>query len=138
MSTEIQKLENLPIPIKTCVEIAYRSMKGELLTCDDIAIAYEIPLVDAMKLITNPLFSHFVHNLSLANAKLGFDAIAFRELLHIAQRGSDEKNKISAIKVLADLTNSNEAKKAKVSKTEININLDSIIRNQTESPFKGF
>lgn len=139
MNTDLQKYENqLPITIPQCVEIAYRSMKGELITCDDIAAAYDIPLVDAMKLITNPIFSHLVHNIAIANAKLGFDAIAFRELINIARHDIEPKNKINAIRTLADLTNNNESKKAKASKTEININLDAIVRQQTESPFKGF
>lgn len=141
MSQALQKLDNqqidLPLEIPLCIEIAYRSMKGELITCDDIASAYNITLTKAMQLITNPTFSHMVHNLSLANAKMGFDSIAFNKLLMIAQHSLDEKNQIRAISVLGDLVGVNESKKAKQSTTNINLNIDTLVR-QNESPFKGF
>lgn len=128
---------NLPIDIPTVVEIAYRSMKGELITVDDIAAAYDMTLTKAMELITNPTFSHLVHNLCIANAKLGFDAIAFKELITIARLSEDEKNKISAIRTLGDMLGFNESKKAKQSQTNINLNIDTIVRNTGQSPFKG-
>lgn len=141
MNQELQTIQNnLPsfIDIPTCVEIAYRSMKGELIGTDDIAAVYNLTLQQAMQLITNPTFSTLVHNLCLANAKQGFNATAFTNLLHISRTSLDEKNKISAIKTLGEMIGANESKKAKQSKTEININLDAIVRNTTDSPFKGF
>lgn len=134
-----EKKLNLNVSIPVCIEIAYRSMKGDIISLDDVACNYFNGRVDeALRLVTNPVFNQMVHHLSVANAKLGFDAIAFNKLLQIARFSMDEKNQINAIKTLGDMIGVNESKKQQNKKTEININLDTIVRQQSDSPFKGF
>lgn len=134
-----EKKLNLPVSIPVAIEIAYRSMKGDIISLDDVACNYfDGRVVDALKLITNPVFSHMVHHLSVANAKLGFDAVGFKKLLEIARFSVDEKNVISAIKTLGDMIGVNESKKQQSKGTEVNINIDTIVRQQSQSPFKGF
>ena len=84
------------------------------------------------------VFNQMVHYLARANAQHSFDATAFKTLLDISRFSLDERNKISAIKALGDIIGRNESKQAKQSNTNININLDAIVRNTESSPFKGF
>jgi hypothetical protein len=128
---------SLPLPIQDCIDIAYRSMKGELIGIEDVASYTGKSVVEAIKIITHPLFNQMVHHLSIANAKHSFDAVAYNQLMAIARFSNDEKNKIAAIKALGDMLGFNESKKTKQSPT-VNINIDQIVRERKETPFKGF
>lgn len=139
MSENLEKIKsNLPIPIEQCIDIAYRSMTGEIVGVDDIAAYAQISTILAIRLITNPIFGQMVHHLTLANAKHSFDAIAFKSLLNIARYSQDEKNKINAIKTLSDIVGRNESKNIKSQPVAVNINIDQIVRNTKSIPFKGF
>jgi hypothetical protein len=140
MNTELQKnhLNNLPIPLQECIDIAYRSMKGELIGVEDIASYTGKSVVEAIKIITNPIFTQLVHHLTIANAKHSFDAVAFNQLLTISRFSLDEKNKIAAIKTLGDMLGLNESKKNIKQSPVVNINIDQVVRNSKDIPFKGF
>ena len=139
MSTQLVKpILTLPLTIPDCIDIAYRSIKGELISVDDIASYTGKSVKEAIGIITHPLFNQMVHHLAMANAKHSFDAIAFKELITIARFSLDEKNKISAIKTLGDMLGMNESKKNIKHSPVVNINIDQIVRNTREIPFKGF
>lgn len=137
-----KELIDLPLPVEQCIAIAYKTMEGRIVNANDIAAYLEleygivITMQQAIAIIIHPTFAMLVHNLSMANARHSFDAVAFNQLVKIAQFSPDEKNQISAIKALGDLTGLNASKGNR--KTEININLDSMIRKNDESPFPGF
>jgi len=137
-----KELIDLPLPVDQCIDIAYKTMEGKIVGASDIIPYLElqynvtITMQQAIAIIIHPTFAMLVHNLSMANARHSFDAVAFNQLISIAQHSPDEKNKISAIKTLGDLTGLNASKGNR--KTEININLDSMIRKNDESPFPGF
>lgn len=136
---ELQKKENnLPLPIQDCIDIAYRSMKGELIGVEDIAAYANLSIVEAIKVITNPIFNQMVHHLTLANAKHSFDAIGFKELIRIARFSDNDKDRINAIRVLADMVGRNESKKNVKAAPTVNINIDQVVRNTKSVPFKGF
>lgn len=127
----------LPLPIPQIIDIAYRVMKGDIISCEDLAKYCHISAREAMDIMLNPAIASMIHNLSIANAKLGFDATAFKNLLQIAN-GIDSKDadKISAIKALGDIIGYNESKKK--GPTNVNINIENLVRNISDSPFKGF
>ena len=136
---EIKKSElaQLPLSIPQVIECAYSAMKGEIVTCDDIARIYGLNKVDSIKLITNKIFGTLIHHLSIANAKFQFDSTACNRLMRIIRYSEDDKNVIAAIKAMSDITGQNESKKMKAGST-ININLDSIVRDSSKSPYPGF
>lgn len=131
----------LPLPIPQAIEVAYKVMGGDLVTVQDIASyitlanGEEFSVSNALKLITNQYFTQMVHSLSMAAAKLAFDAVAFNQLIHLARFSQAERVRIQAIRTLADMTGLNESKK----KTQVNVNIDidSIVREKKVSPFPG-
>lgn len=128
---EINKIEAIAtrtnLSLSQCIEIAYHTVRGNITSPEDIATIYHIPLEAALILITNSAFSVLIHNISIAYQKYRFDAIALRKMLDIVEFSADDKNKIAATKVTADILGINKAKE----KTPVHIefNFDSLVRD---------
>lgn len=125
-----------PFPVAKVIEVAYKSIAGELIDASDIAKYLNVSIYEAMKLMTHQVFAQMTHQLALAQARHGFDAIAFNKLMYIAQHSEAERLQIQAIKTLADIMGLNESKKK--NPVNININMDSLVRGNNETPFPGF
>ena len=126
----------LPLPMSILIKTAYDTITGKLVTAEDIAVALAISIEQAIKIITDPVWGQLVHNLAMANARQGFDAIAYSKLINLARSSESERVQIQSIKTLADLLGVNESKKK--NPVNIEINLDSLVRKNSNSPFPGF
>ena len=126
----------LPLPITVCMDVAYQTISGKLITAEDIAGYLQVSIKQALQLITNPMFAQLTHNLAMASARHSFDAIAFKELINLARFSEAERIKVQAIKTLGDMLGLNESKKK--APVNINISLDEMVRKSNSNPFPGF
>lgn len=142
MSEELQKLDlnqlqkKLPLPIQQCMDIAYRTVKGDIKSPEDISRLYQITIHQALQLICNSTFASLVHNLMLAYQKYKFDAIALKRMMDIIEFSGEEKNAIAATQVASNILGVNQSKQKQP--VNYNFNFDTMIRKVSkEQTFPG-
>lgn len=141
MTNDLQKLNidelqsKLPLPVSTCIEIAYNSVSGKLTSPESISAVYNIPLKQSLQLITNPVFSVLVHNMMIMVQRYKFDSVAMRKLMQIIEFGDDDRAKIQAVKVASDILGVNKSKDKQ--NVTLNMNFDSTVRSISDKTFPG-
>ena len=91
-------------------------------TVDWLAKKYELTVAKSISIIMNPKFSKFVHEMQTAIARVSFDRKAYDILDEVMEEG-DNREKIAAIKVAAELLGYRSARGI-----QVNVNIDSLIR----------
>ena len=113
-------------------EIIESILTGKVSTAEELAKLHNLPLVNAVKILNDPVFLQTLSGFSKAKSNLHFHTKGVSKLIEIAE-SEDNKEAMSAIKMLATYTGN---VKGNTSDVSVNINLENLIQREDEKEKK--
>lgn len=116
--------------VKLAINLIDSLLTGECLTAKDLSNKYEIPLSEALRIMSDPETSRKFQQVKKAQANIEFDAIAYDRIIKAIQSEKDG-DAVYAAKTMADIlgrtqkTNFNNI-------SQTNINIEKVINSLSE------
>jgi hypothetical protein len=100
------------------VDVVEAIINGEVHTAEELATKFNLPILKSVQILNDPQFLQVIGNYSKAKANLNFHTKGIQKLINIAE-SNDNKEAMSAIKILAQYTNN-----VKSTGNDVNVNLN--------------